>query len=282
MSSDCCEPVVITTSSALDVEPARLQPLRDRLAQRPVALRVVVARHPLAQHRARALGDPLGRQQLGIDEHRRQRDHAARRRNRAATAAAARTRGSGAATIGAGAANRVAASTNTPSRSRASTSPRATSSSYAACAVFFDSPSCFSSARTGGSRLPGRQRAARDLALHARDDVGGGRATIGDGDVQADVGRRDSWSGHTAHVARPRRDSTKKARGTAACYDFQVVKIVTSYRRGAGGDGRPSCMRMTARLQAKASSSPKTAGSATRSTRSRRPTRSSRARVTPV
>ena len=62
-----------------DVEAARLQPLRDRLAQRPIALRVVVTRHPLAQHRARALGEPLGRQQIRIDEHGRQRGHAARR-----------------------------------------------------------------------------------------------------------------------------------------------------------------------------------------------------------
>jgi hypothetical protein len=62
--------------------------------------------------------------------------------------------GSGGAMIARGASIFAFAITNTPSRSRASTRPRATSSSYAACAVFFDSPSCFSSARTGGNRLP--------------------------------------------------------------------------------------------------------------------------------
>jgi hypothetical protein len=62
----------------LDIEPARLQPLRDRLAQRPVTLGLVLRRHALAEHRARTLRDALGRKQLRIDEHGGQRRRAAR------------------------------------------------------------------------------------------------------------------------------------------------------------------------------------------------------------
>src|SRR5690606_30118538 len=78
------------------------------------------------------------------------------------TGGGGRSTGSGgrAATCSTAGASRSMA-TKTPSRSRASTTPRATSSSYAACTVFFDMPSCRSSARTGGRRAPGGSRPAR-------------------------------------------------------------------------------------------------------------------------
>jgi hypothetical protein len=60
----------------------------------------------------------------------------------------------GASTCSGGRSAAAAPATNTPSRSRGSTTPRAISSSYAACTVFFEIPSCCSSTRTGGSRLP--------------------------------------------------------------------------------------------------------------------------------
>ena len=71
------------------------------------------------------------------------------------------------------------------------------------------------------------QCTALDVALHARDDVCGGRATIGDRNVQADVG--SATHGRVIPpCAPPRRDSGQNAQGTGACYDFQVVKIVTT------------------------------------------------------
>ncbi len=76
------------------------------------------------------------------------------------TAGIARVRSEGAASgEGASIASRRPA-TNHPSRSRASSTPRAPSSSYAACAVFFESPKRCSIARTGGKREPAGKRPA--------------------------------------------------------------------------------------------------------------------------
>ena len=197
MSSDCCEPVVITTSSASTSSPRAVQPLRDRLAQRRVALRVVLAGHPLAQHRARALGDPLGRQQLGIDEHGRQRrsfraraEIGARQRRRHEQPAAAPRRPAPARRTGVGGEHEHAFALARLDEARARPARRTRPAR------------CSSTARAASrARAPaaaGCPRAVRRVAISRCtlvDDICGGRAAIGDGNVQADIGRPRHGSG---------------------------------------------------------------------------------------